>query len=218
MSVSPPRRERGARSSVMLLRFVPAGSSANLARFARSVASDRPIDARSRSIDFSSTEIVGGGAGIDCPFGGVLGVPFVPAFTGGVDEWAGFAGSGGAAGAVAGAGAGIEGNFGGPGTFTVAFVAAPGRGGGTALAGRDKLGRGGGLGKPVSGRGARVGGRADGVPFAPTGAGTLLPAAFSAVGALGGAGGSLGGMGRVSPKRIKRQLQCSSSLPVREEF
>ncbi len=148
---------------------------------------------------------------MDGAFGSALAVAFVPAFAGGGDECAGFAGSGGGA-----AGGGIEGNFGGPGTIGRAFVL--GRGGGTALAGRSAPGGADGLEKPAKGRGATVGGRADGFPFAPTGAGTLLPSALSAVGAFGGVGGSLGGMKSVSPRRIKRQSYCSSSLRVSEGF
>jgi len=139
-------------------------------------------------------------------------VTFVLAFAGGGADGVGGAGGGG----VAGAGAGIEGNFGGPGTTGKVFVEGPG--GGRTLAGRDKLGRGGGLGKPVSGRGATVGGRPDGVTFAPAGEGTLLPAGGFAVGGFGGAGGSLGGMKSVLPMGIQGQPHRSSTLRLREEF
>jgi hypothetical protein len=131
MSVSLPRLDRGAASPGTLWRFTPA-SSANWASLARSAESPRPSRAKSRSIDFSSTEIAGGGAGMDAALGGTLGSTFVPAFTGGgADFMAGKGGGdgtfsadaagGGDDGATAGGG-GIEGNFGGPGTGGKAFV------------------------------------------------------------------------------------------------
>lgn len=157
---------------------------------------------------------------MDGAFGGTLGETFVAAFAGGGFDGTTTGAAGGAADAASGAGAGIDGNFGGAGTGGKAFVAGAGggTGGGIALAGRGGAGAAPALDKPVNGRGATVGGRADGATFAPGGDGTLLPAAGSTAGGFGGAGGSLGGMKRVLPRRIKRQSHCSSTRTVREEF
>ena len=216
MSVSPMRRDRGTPSSVKLGRLVleEPSPSAKLASFARSVGSPSPIMARSSSIDFSSTEIVGGGAGIDGAFGATLWRALVPVFVGGGADALGAAVGAAAACAGGAAGGAIDGTFGGPGTLGSAFVAGPG--GGTTLAAFGTLGVG-GLDKLAKGRGATGRGRADGVAFTPAGVGTLVPAALSAVGGFGGVGGSLGGMKSGLPTETIRQRHCSSPLRAREE-